>query len=105
MQGPTQYTVEASSVLINPKLTGTGRLLYYRRFAAMAADGDSNWLLVNLPSLYLHGVLAEIYRHIGAAEPAAISGNHYAAAAEAANRHQIEARHLNGPLSPRKRWA
>lgn len=32
---------------------------YYQRFAGLAADADTNWLLTNYPAIYLFGALAE----------------------------------------------
>lgn len=102
---PNRFTLEGGNILISPRISGTGRLLYYRKPPAMVAASDTTPLLTARPELYLHGVMTEIYRHLGLMDRALASGAMYLAAVEAANSEQIEARHVNGPLAPMKRWA
>lgn len=61
---PTHFTVEGENFLFGPTpdSTYTGKSLYYKKFDALSADADTNWLLTNAPAVYLHGALMEAYR-------------------------------------------
>lgn len=63
---PQYFTIEGSGLSFAPApdTTYTGRLLYWKRWAALSADADTNWLLQNHRELYLAGALIEaaVYR-------------------------------------------
>jgi hypothetical protein len=40
-----------------PSTSYTGEITYFARIPALAADGDTNWLLTNHPDAYLYGAL------------------------------------------------
>jgi hypothetical protein len=62
---PVFFTIEGSNFVFAPKGSGdTIKLLYYKRFDELSADGDTNWLIDNYPSIYLSGALAEAYAYI-----------------------------------------
>lgn len=58
---PRLFTVEGDQIIFGPKANAaiTGRLLYYRGFARLSADGDTNWIFDNARGLYLFGSLLE----------------------------------------------
>jgi hypothetical protein len=64
------YTVEGSSVLISPASTGTGKLRYYARPAALSADADTNWTLANASNMFYAAVCAEAFRYLRNSEKA-----------------------------------
>lgn len=61
---PRRFTVEGENLVFGPSPDSsyTGKILYYKKFTALSADADTNWLLTNAPSVYLHGSLMELYR-------------------------------------------
>lgn len=62
---PKQFTIEGESFVFGPTPDGsyTGELLYYRAFAPLSDDSDTNWLLQNAPGAYLHGALIEAHSY------------------------------------------
>lgn len=62
---PTGYTYLNNTI----QTSGTGAasyvLDYYRAFASLSADADTNWLLTNAPGVYLFGALIETSPYIG----------------------------------------
>lgn len=58
------YTFQDGGVVIEGGTPTVFSMSYYRRFAALVSDTDTNWLLQNCPSAYLYGALIEAYNHI-----------------------------------------
>jgi hypothetical protein len=58
---PKWVTVEGENFVFGPApdTTYTGKLLYWKRFTALSADTDTNWLLSNARGLLLYGALIE----------------------------------------------
>lgn len=56
---PTIYTIEGDLIRVAPGATGTIRLSYYKKLAALSGDSDTNWFLTNHPGIYLHAVMLE----------------------------------------------
>jgi hypothetical protein len=58
---PSWYSVEADNFRWAPIPSGsqTIQCLYYKKFTAFSADGDTNDLLTNAPNVYLYGALLE----------------------------------------------
>lgn len=69
---PTAYAIEGENFVFGPSpdTTYTANVLYYKAFAALAADGDTNWLLTNSPGTYLYGALTEAFAYIRAFDKA-----------------------------------
>ena len=47
------YTVEGEALIVFPYTANSVELSYYAKPAAMAQEGDANWLLQSFPNLYL----------------------------------------------------
>jgi hypothetical protein len=60
---PDAYTIEGQEFVFapSPSASVTGKLLYYKRFTALSAAGDTNWILSNARGLLLYGALVEAY--------------------------------------------
>ncbi len=58
---PEAYTIEGENFVFGPSpdASYTGKLLYYQSFAALSADGDTNWILTNARGLLLYGALKQ----------------------------------------------
>src|SRR3990167_8036036 len=63
---PDIYTIEGDYVIAAPvpDTTYYGRLLYYRRLAALSSASDTNWILANARGIYLYGALLEAYTYL-----------------------------------------
>jgi hypothetical protein len=60
---PEIFTLEGTNFVFapSPETTYTGKLLYYKRFDALSANADTNWILTNARGLLLYGALLEAY--------------------------------------------
>jgi hypothetical protein len=60
---PDAFTIEGTNFVFapSPDTTYTGKLLYFKRFTALSAAADTNWILANARGLYLYGALLEAY--------------------------------------------
>lgn len=58
---PKAFAVEGENFVFGPSPDSsyTGKLLYYKRFTALSADEDTNWILTNARGLLLYGALLE----------------------------------------------
>ena len=58
---PKIYTIEGDYLILAPVPDGAYyvRTVYYRRFTALSADADTNWVLSNHRGLYLYASLVE----------------------------------------------
>lgn len=63
---PHEYALEGDNIVFGPApdSTYTAKQLYYKKFDALSADGDTNWLLTNSPGAYLWGALLEAWTYI-----------------------------------------
>lgn len=57
---PCNFTVIGSSLYPLPTTTNDVELTYFQRIPELVADGDTNWLLIKHPALYLHGSLFQL---------------------------------------------
>lgn len=64
---PRVFTVEGEYIVFGPRMDGTyyGRILYYRRFATMSGDTDSNALIDSFGGILLYRSLLEAAPYIG----------------------------------------
>jgi hypothetical protein len=84
---PKKFTIEAGNLVFGPipDTTYTGKLLYYRKFSALAADSDTNWILANAPGVYIQGALIEAYRFVRNMEQAQAALNAFTGIVNALN--------------------
>jgi hypothetical protein len=63
---PDAFTIEGQEFVFapSPSSTYTGKLLYYKRFTALSAAGDTNWILTNARGILLYGALLEAYIYL-----------------------------------------
>lgn len=58
---PKFYSIIANELQLGPTpdTVQTIEMLFYKKFDALSADGDTNWVLTNAPDVYLYGSLME----------------------------------------------
>jgi hypothetical protein len=58
---PQFYSVIANEMQLGPTPASvqTIEMVFYKKFDALSADGDTNWVLTNAPDLYLYGALLD----------------------------------------------
>lgn len=63
---PAIYTIEGQEFVFapSPSTSYTGKLLYFKRFTALSAGSDTNWILTNARGLLLYGALIEAYTYL-----------------------------------------
>lgn len=78
---PRFFTQKNGLIVVEGGLpvTGTFALNYYKKFPALVADGDTNWLLTNNPNIYLYAALVEAYWQLKDDNRVASSSRMYAA--------------------------
>ena len=59
---PKLYTIEGDNLVVAPApaTSQTFKLLYFRSYAPLSDDVDTNWVLTNARGLYLFGALLEL---------------------------------------------
>lgn len=99
---PAEYTVEGENLVFGPipDTAYTGKILYYKKFTALANDTDTNWLLTNAPGVYVQGALLEAYRFVRNMEQAQVSANSFAGLINALNSSDKKDRYT-GPWTTR----
>lgn len=80
---PQRYTLMDGLVKVEGGTPAAFTLSYYKRFATLAADADTNWLLTNCPNVILYSALIEAYAHTKDDARIPTAGRMYAAAANA----------------------
>lgn len=61
---PRYYTFQDGGVEVEGGLPETFAFAYYKRFPTLVNDADTNWLLINHPSIYMYSALIEAYAHL-----------------------------------------
>ena len=51
------YTIEGDTLLTAPSTASTIIAYWYQKFTALSADGDTDWIVLNAPQVYLNGLL------------------------------------------------
>lgn len=94
------YTFQDGGVAVQGGAAPTGfKFVYYKRFDALVADSDTNWLLTNHPGIYLYSSLIEAYAHVKDDARLPMAGRMYAAAANALVDSDNAAKHSGSVLT------
>jgi hypothetical protein len=96
---PRHYTMQDGGIAVEGGIPAAFTFSYYRRFPALVADADTNWLLTNYPNVYLYSALIEAYAHVKDDARIMTAGRMYAAAANALIDADDASRHSGSTLS------
>ncbi len=99
---PKTYAIVDGAILLNPEPDGSENLIirYYARQADLSADGDTNDILTNYPSVYVYGVLAHHAALIRDEKAMAIHGAAYGQHMKLAQSSDAKARYSGAPIVP-----
>jgi hypothetical protein len=61
---PRAYAIENRRIIVAPVGSAVLTLNYYRRIPSLTVDNPANWLMGDMPDLYLHQVLAILYNKL-----------------------------------------
>lgn len=53
------YTIEGTKIHLAPAAVTTITIVWYQKFTALTADGDTDWIILNAPHVYMDGLLME----------------------------------------------
>lgn len=96
---PTYYTLQNGLIRIEGGTPASFTLSYYKKFPALVADADTNWLLTNCPNIIFYSALIEAYSHIKDDMRIQAAGRQYAAAANALIDSDQQERHSGSVLA------
>lgn len=96
---PLYYTFQDGGVVVEGGTPASFTFSYYKRFDALVADADTNWLLTNHPGIYLYSALMEAYAHVKDDARMPMAGRMYAAAANALIESDNTAKHSGSVLA------
>jgi hypothetical protein len=92
------YTFQDGGIAVEGGHPDNFVMSYYRRFPALAGDGDTNWLLDNCPSAYLYAALIEAYAHLKDDARIPLAARMYASAVNGLIDADSEMRHSGSTL-------
>ena len=96
---PRYFTHQDGGIAIEGGTPAAFALSYYRRFPALVADADTNWLLETAPAVYLYSALIEAYAHLKDDARIPTAARMYAAAANALIASDQAERHSGSTLT------
>ncbi len=96
---PLYYTFQDGGVTVEGGIPASFTFSYYKRFDALGADADTNWLLENHPGIYFYSALIEAYAHLKDDARIPAAARMYAAAANALIDSDNAAKHSGSVLS------
>jgi hypothetical protein len=96
---PRYYTLQDGGVSVEGGTPASFTFSYYKKFNALSADEDSNWLLENQPNVYFYSALIEAYQHIKNDSRTFGAARMFAAAANAATEADSVERTSGGVLA------
>lgn len=96
---PQHFTLMNGLIVVEGGTPAVFTLSYYKKFSALVADADTNWLLSNAPNIMLYSALIEAYAHLKDDARVPTAGRMYAAAANALIDSDDRERHSGSSLS------
>lgn len=97
---PRAYAIENRRIIVAPVGEANLTLNYYQRIPSLTVDNPANWLIEDMPDLYLHQVLAILFNKLSDRESAAINQAAADAIIESANRAAFAGHWGSAPLVP-----
>lgn len=98
---PVTYTLEGNTIVLSPTIaSGTVALRYYKKYASLSADGDTNWLLANAPSIYFWSAVFEAYLYVRDQTKAADALQNYVAGVAGLNDSEMRAKYAGSAVMP-----
>ena len=100
---PIAYTIEGDYILFGPTPDGTyyPRILYYRRFATLSSDSDTNWLIDNAGHVILDASMVELFTHTKEAGKVTLYAARFDAGIEEVMERDRKAKFSGSPLQVR----
>jgi len=104
---PKTYAIVDGAMLLNPAPDGAEDIVirYYARQADLSADGDTNDILTNYPSVYVYGVLSHHATLTRDEKAMSIYANAYGLHMRLAQSSDTNARYSGAPIVPTVRSA
>lgn len=93
------YTFQDGGIAVEGGQPASFTMSYYRRFPALTADADTNWLLENCPAAYLYAALIEAYAHLKDDARMPLAARMYASAVNGLIDADNEMRHSGSTLT------
>lgn len=97
---PKAYALENRRIIVAPVGSALLTLNYYQRIPSLSVDNPSNWLVEDMPDLYLHQVLAILQNKLGDHQAAASNQAAADAIIDSANRAAFAGHWGSAPLTP-----
>lgn len=97
------YTWDGETLVLSQNEAFPVDLTYYARLATPVDDADENWLMANVPGLYLASLLVEVYRWAVDDMAATREAANYASAANSLNSQEKAAKISGSPLAIQRR--
>jgi len=95
------FSWDGQNMVLSPDMDWPVQLLYYGRLDTPSVDGDSNWLLQNVPGVYLAAMLIEAAKWSRDELLLVREVANYTSAASAAQKSDQVAQHSGSPLAAR----
>ncbi len=96
---PNVYTIQGTNLVFKNAINGAALVLdYYAKPDNLVDDTDTNLILSNYPTLYLHSVLETLHNSIQDTENEVIAKQNYSSAFTSANKMDAKARFSGSTL-------
>lgn len=96
---PQHFTLMNGRIVVEGGTPAAFTLSYYKKFPALVADADTNWLLTNAPNIIMQSALMEAYAHLKDDARIPTAARMYAAAANALIQTDMDERHSGSSLA------